>query len=94
MKLVQEVQGSKMVINITGAALCYACIVFMIYYFIIKEKKSLEDAFILGLCTYGIFEFTNMALLKNWSSFIIYIDILWGGILYALTTHVIQNNYI
>jgi hypothetical protein len=66
----------------------------MLHYFIIKENKSIKDAFILGLCTYGIYEFTNMALIKKWRSPIIYVDFIWGGILYALTTHIIQNKYI
>lgn len=94
MNLVKDIQGSKLEINIYGALFCYICIIFMLYYFIIKEKKSVKDAFLLGLCTYGIFEFTNMAIFTRWSSYIIYVDIIWGGILYALTTYIIQNNFI
>ena len=94
MTLVKTVQGSELQINYTGAIFCYCFIVFMIYYFIIKEKKSINDAFILGMSTYAIFEFTNMAIFNNWLSFVIYIDIVWGGLLYALTTYIIQNNYI
>ncbi len=92
MDLVKDIQGSKLEINIYGAILCYICIVFMIYHFIIKENKSVTDAFLLGFCTYGIYEFTNMAIFNKWNSYIIYVDIIWGGLLYALTTYIIKNN--
>lgn len=92
--LIKKVQGSNLEVNVTGALFCYSCIVYMLYYFIIRENKSVYDAFILGFCTYGIYEFTNMAILKNWSSLIVYIDVLWGGILYAATTYILKNKYI
>jgi uncharacterized membrane protein len=94
LELIKDVQGNTLQINFLGAILCYACIIFMLHYFIIKENKPIKDAFILGLCTYGIYEFTNMAILNKWTSPIIYIDVVWGGILYALTTHIIQSKYI
>jgi uncharacterized membrane protein len=66
----------------------------MLYYFIIKENKSVLDAFILGFCTYGIYETTNLSLLNKWDYNIALIDTIWGGILYALTTYIIKNNYL
>jgi uncharacterized membrane protein len=92
--LIVSVQKSDIKLNITGAILCYSLIIFMLHYFIIKENKSVLDAFILGFCTYGIYETTNLSLLNNWDYNIALIDTIWGGILYALTTYIIKNNYL
>jgi uncharacterized membrane protein len=62
--------------------------VFGIHYFIIREKKSLYDAFLLGFIIYAVYETTNLALIKKWSPVIAIIDTLWGGILFTATTFV------
>ena len=71
----------------------YKVLVFLIVginYFIIKPKKSVSDAFLLGIVIYGVYETTNYALLKNWSILTVIIDTLWGGILFAITTYIIN----
>jgi uncharacterized membrane protein len=68
--------------------LCYLFISFGIYYFIINQKKSVYDAFILGIITYGIYDFTTLSIFKDYDSLIALIDILWGGILFSLTTYI------
>ena len=39
---------------------------------------------ILGLCifVYGIFEYTSAAIFKDWEPIALFVDTLWGGILY------------
>ncbi len=39
---------------------------------------------------YGVYETTNYALLKNWSILTVFIDTLWGGLLFAFTTYIIN----
>lgn len=68
--------------------LCYVLISFGIYYFIINPKKSVYDAFILGIIIYGIYDFTTLSIFKNYDLLIGLIDILWGGILFSLTTYI------
>jgi uncharacterized membrane protein len=92
--LITDIQGSPIKLNMYSAILCYSCIIFMLYYFIINEKKSVVDAVILGLCTYGIYEFTNMSIINKWDINIALTDTLWGGLLYGLTTYIISNNII
>ena len=89
-KQVLSVQGSQMKINFLGAALCYIFLVTGLNYFIIKPKKSVYDAFLLGLIIYGVYETTNYALFKNWSILTVIMDTLWGGLLFALTTYIIN----
>ena len=87
-KQIFKVQNSNIQINYVGAILAYLFIILSLYWFIIKEKKSLTDAFILGICVYGVYEYTNYALLKNWDFKTTLIDTLWGGTLFALSTYV------
>jgi len=89
-KQVQDVQGSALKINFLGAALCYLFLIIGLNYFIIKPKKSVQDAFLLGLVIYGVYETTNYAIFKNWSFISVIIDTLWGGILFALTTYIMR----
>jgi uncharacterized membrane protein len=89
-KQVVKVQGSPLKMNFLGAALCYIFLIFGINYFIIKPHKSVSDAFLLGIIIYGVYETTNYALLKNWSILTVIIDTLWGGILFAITTYIVN----
>jgi uncharacterized membrane protein len=87
---VKSVQGSPIKMNILATLLCYIFLIFGINYFIIKPKRSIQDAFLLGLVIYGVFETTNMALFSKWSWLTVIIDTLWGGILFALTTYIVS----
>ena len=87
---IKIVQGSPIKINYLGAALCYILLIVGINYFIIKPRKSVSDAFLLGIVIYGVYETTNYALLKNWSILTVIIDTLWGGILFAATTYIVN----
>jgi uncharacterized membrane protein len=76
--------------NFLGAIICYIFLIFGINYFIIKPKRSIQDAFLLGLVIYGVFETTNITLFSKWSWLTVIIDTLWGGILFALTAYIIR----
>ena len=87
---IQKVQGSKLEVNFLGAALCYIFLIVGINYFIIKPNKSINEAFLLGLIIYGVYETTTYALFKNWSIITVIIDTLWGGLLFASTTYIVN----
>jgi uncharacterized membrane protein len=87
---IKQVQGSDPKVNFLGVALCYIFLIAGINYFIIKPRKSVNDAFLLGLVIYGVFETTNYALFKNWSIITVIIDTLWGGLLFASTTYIVN----
>ena len=89
-KQIQSVQGSKLEVNFLGAIVCYIFLIVGINYFIIKPRKSVSEAFLLGLVIYGVYETTNYALLKNWSIITVIIDTLWGGALFAITTYIVN----
>ena len=83
---VKRVQKTPLKMNFVGVALCYILLIIGLYYFIIKPNKIVYDAFLLGLVIYAVYEFTNMALFKNWYTLTAIIDTAWGAILFALVT--------
>ena len=90
-KQIQTIQGSKIQLNLIASLITYIFLIFGLNYFIIKKHKSPMDAAILGMVIYGVYEFTNLALLKNWSIFISILDTVWGSILFGLTTIIVYK---
>ena len=88
LKVVQNVQKTPFKINWIYFILCYLVISFVIYYFVIKERKSILYSFILGLCIYAICETTNMTIFSKWDQTVVFMDTLWGGILFSLVYYI------
>jgi uncharacterized membrane protein len=88
---IEKIQGSSINIKKFSAILCYIALIFGLYYFIIKDKKSVLDAIILGLFVYSVYELTNMSLFENWEYKTVIIDTLWGGALFGLTTYTVYK---
>ena len=89
-------QGSKPQVRYVSAFFCYIALTFLMYYFIIKPKRGLMDAFLLGVGVYAVYETTNYALFKNWPLQMVIMDTLWGGVLFFIVAylHVIVNKVI
>ena len=88
---VATIQRTVMNIKIEGAAVCYLFLIFGLYYFILKDKKSVFDAFLLGMVIYGVYDATTYAVFKKWSPSLAALDTLWGGVLFALTTMLVYS---
>ena len=88
---VKIIQGTPFQMNFFATILSYIFLVFGLYYCIIEPKRSVLDAFSLGLIIYGVFETTNKALFSKWSWLTVIIDTLWGGILFALTAFIVKS---
>jgi uncharacterized membrane protein len=84
--MVKQIQNEKLTLNYYGATICYVLLLIVLYKFIIKENKSPKDAFLLGFCIYGVFDSTNIAIFKKYQYFPAIVDMIWGGILFYLTT--------
>lgn len=91
--VVRGIQGTPIILDMTSTILCYIFLVLGLYYFIIREKKNIHDAFLLGLVIYSVFELTNKAIFKKWSWYTVFIDSVWGGILYSITTYLVYKIY-
>jgi uncharacterized membrane protein len=86
-KQVELVQRSPIKVNFVGAACCYAALIFGLYYFILKDHRSVTDAFLFGLIAYTVYDGTTYALLEKWSPYLALMDAVWGGVLMASTTY-------
>ena len=89
-KQIQSIQGTAPKLNFLGVAFCYIFLIIGLNYFIIKPRKSVNDAFLFGLVIYGVFDTTNYALFNKWSILTVIIDTLWGGLLFASTTYIVN----
>lgn len=83
---ITAIQHAPVQFRILGAVVCYICLIGGLYYFILRERRSIFSAFLFGIVIYGVYESTNYAILKRWKWEIMVMDTIWGGILMALTT--------
>jgi len=86
-KMVENIQGKPININIYYALITYILILLGQYLFIepirsvYRKDKYYTYAFLLGVITYGIFDFTNLTIFSDYKLIPALIDTLWGGIL-------------
>ena len=90
-QLLNNIQGSDLKLKIAPAILCYILLVFSIYHFIVKDKKPVIDAFLLGIVIYGVYDATNMATIAKWTWKTVIMDTLWGGVLFAATYYITKK---
>ena len=88
--MILSIQKERFKLNYLGAIIAYLFIIFQIYYFILLPNSSLVFAFLLGFTTYGIYESTNYSVIKHWDIRLLFVDTLWGGLLYTLTTYLFR----
>lgn len=84
--VVRRVQGASLSIDVLAAAICYVFLVGGLYWFIIRHRRSIWEAGVLGLVIYGVYETTNKAILKNWDWLTVLLDTSWGGALFVIST--------
>jgi uncharacterized membrane protein len=90
-KQIEGIQGSTLQLNLSAAVVTYIFLLLGLYYFILRVKASPNDAFVLGIVIYAVYEFTSMSLFTKWSLLNACIDTLWGGILFYLTTFLVYQ---
>ncbi|STX39526.1 DUF2177 family protein [Legionella feeleii] len=84
-----------------SAVVVYVCITLGILFFVLPKAQgdyflALSGGIILGLVTYGIYDFTNYSVLANWPLKITFIDLIWGMVLCGLSSLIaafIQNRF-
>jgi len=91
-EMIRRMQGGeKTPMRILGIVVTYACIAALVYWFILRPKRSVVEAFLLGLCVYGVYDGTNYAIFKHYPLSFAVMDTVWGGILFALTTYLARK---
>ena len=76
MPMFTKINGQSGYMVITSAIISWLLIAILINMF----AKSNYDALILGLLSYGIYNATNFATIRQWTLSTFIIDTVWGGI--------------
>jgi len=84
--LIYSIQNKNLELKVLPTILCYISLVFGLYYFILKDRRSVLDAFLLGFVIYSVYDTTNKSIFSNWDWFTVFTDSIWGGILFSVTT--------
>ncbi len=80
--MIRDIQNEEMKIKMIPGMLVY---VFMTLLFILFYQNSMYKMFLLGLLTYGVYDFTNLAIINKFDKTFALYDTLWGGVLFAAT---------
>lgn len=90
--MIKEIQGSVMKVKLFPAVVVYVSLVasWMVFIYPELKKRTLNETMLrsglLGFFIYSVFDFTNMAVIKDYRLGLAIIDSLWGGILFSMTT--------
>ena len=76
--IAERIQGDALEIRYLPAAITYLLLAYMLL-----ETKSYKQAFMYGVCIYGVYDFTTMALFKGYDWKFALADTLWGGLLFV-----------
>lgn len=92
-KLITNIQSSPLKLRIEPAIVAYIVMSLGLYHFVIKEKKTVIHAILLGIFMNTVYECTNYAAFDKWTIDIVIKDILWGGAMFGITTIVFYSIY-
>lgn len=83
-----DVQRVIMITKPLGVVAAYALILFAFYFFILRTRRPVYEAVILGAVVNGTYELVNYSLLKNWRLYTVLLDTAWGATSWGLTTYI------
>ena len=85
---IKTIQNSPLKVKYIYAIITYVLIITGVMLFVYPKLKAenyviegLKWGFLWGVITYGIFDFTNLSIFKDYSLQTAIVDTLWGGIL-------------
>ena len=61
-----------------------AIVVYLSLGYLVSLPTSYTTAFLLGLSVYSVYDYTNLAIFKNYDWKIALADAIWGGVLFTL----------
>lgn len=91
-----KIQNQEVVVNYYSALFVYVLLAIGLYYLSINKtdimtKVKLSALF--GLITYGVYDFTNGAIFKDWDFKLAIMDTMWGSILCASSMYAYSQIY-
>jgi uncharacterized membrane protein len=86
--MIKEIQSEKMIVNTMSAFSAYLLMIIALVVFVIRKNFTLLEAFLFGVCLYGVYDFTCGAVFKKWDFNLAIVDIIWGGVVYMTSIYV------
>jgi uncharacterized membrane protein len=84
-KMTERIQGSPLQMRYGSAIIVYLFLAYMLL-----QTKSNKEAFLYGIAIYGVYDFTNHALLDQYDWKFAIADTLWGGVLFVVARHLLK----
>jgi uncharacterized membrane protein len=85
-KMILRIQGSELKLRMAPALVVYIALA----YLVTKTETPLE-AFKVGVAVYAVYDFTNLAMFKNYTVSFAILDSLWGGILMGMVRYALDR---
>lgn len=86
-----KIQNEEMVINYYSTFIVYILLAIGLYYLTMDKTNTIskvKTGALIGLVTYGVYDFTNGAIFKNWDFKLGIMDTLWGSVLCGSTMYI------
>ena len=78
--MIKRVQGgAPFAVRWEGTPVIYLALAYLLL-----QTQSITQAFLTGLCTYAVYDFTNYATLTKYELNFALADSTWGGVLFAI----------
>lgn len=78
--MVQRIQGGRpLEFRLLGAVPVYFALAYLL-----SRASDMKTAFLIGLCTYAVYDGTNYATLGGYELGVGLMDSLWGGVLFTI----------
>jgi len=75
-RMVLRIQGSELKLRMLPALIVYIALAYLV-----TKTENPVEAFKVGVAVYAVYDFTNLAMFKNYTLSFAILDSLWGGIL-------------
>lgn len=81
-EMIRNIQGESIDFRFLPGLLVYLFLAYML-----METRSYKQAFLYGVCIYGVYDFTNLAIFSKYDWKLAVADTLWGGVLFAFARY-------
>jgi uncharacterized membrane protein len=85
-KMILRIQGSELKLRMAPALVVYIALAYLV-----TKTENPVEAFKVGVAVYAVYDFTNLAMFKNYTLSFALLDTLWGGILMGLTRYALDR---
>ena len=84
--LIKDIQGRELKVKYLPSLVVYLALAYLA-----MLPTNAYDAFYLGIATYAVYDFTNLATLTNYTLQFAIMDSIWGGTLFAIVFTILQK---